>query len=111
MKPCTAPSHWPIEIGNLNDLERLTPYILEQIRHTPHGGVLYSLHPLMFMEDIGFRLSHELVRQLQEQWPDLVDPDGVRRSLPESSTLAGLHVEIKDLFNNQSSGGASAFPN
>ena len=72
MKNADSKIIWPtLKIDNMVDLRNYEGVILERIRYTDKGGILYTLHPFLFLKEIGVALCPDLIADLKAQDPRL----------------------------------------
>ena len=88
-----------LEINGVAELVRWEPTILARIRTIPGGTVLYVMHPLLLLEDIGVRLAPDLVEMLRERYPNLDRRDEQHyQRFRERAAEEGIKIQVKHLF-------------
>jgi hypothetical protein len=97
------PQAWQrVELTNQADLERRELEILERIRSTPNGGLLFLTNPLRALHDLGFDLSGDLKIQLQQREPSLLSSsDTAYHAIKLHGAQYVIQVSLDKLFRSR----------
>lgn len=75
--------------------------ILERIKLTPNGGILFALNPLLLLRDIKVILSPKLAEAWCEREPRLKKlRDADYERMKANPVLADVRVNVKGLFHH-----------
>ena len=83
----------------MNELAAREQEILARIAETRNGPILFTIHPLRLLSDIGVQLADGVVAQLKAADPRLAYPDerGYRRYKAQQR-IAGVEIRVGQLF-------------
>lgn len=91
---------WPIlEIDDLNRLSALESVILERIRNTPKGGILFMKNPFKLLDEVGVHLSDQVIAFLKTSEPRLNHLDDVGyEQIKHQRMVTEVRVKFRHLF-------------
>jgi hypothetical protein len=94
---------WPsVELGDWANLERKEAEILERIRSTPNGGLLFLTNPLRALHDLGFDLCADLKAELFRREPTLASrSDAAYEAIKLNRVQYSLHISLNGLFRRE----------
>ncbi len=91
-----------IQIESLGKLYQHEKEILSRIRKTVNGGYLFTLHPLMLLEEVGVHLSEQATEELLKLEPRIkASSQRAYKAVQNSEAKQPVRVTLKRLFRRE----------
>lgn len=95
------PPSW-VRVDSMDSLNQHQAAILERINEIPSGGLLFTVHPFLLLEDIGVELTDTVRAEIVRHLPHLTTVSATAyQAIKANPESARVTVRLRGLFNKR----------